>query len=54
MLDSLFVVTVVVILLWLIILAIFLIVSRQQPDVQAQMKALDERLSETERENSQQ
>jgi hypothetical protein len=54
MLNNLLVVTAVVILLWLIILAIFLIVSRQQPDVQAQMRSLDERLSETERESGKQ
>lgn len=51
MLNSLFVVIVVVALLWLSILAIFLVVSRRQPDMQAQMKSLDERLSEAEREN---
>lgn len=52
MLDNLTLVALLVIFFWMIILAIFLIVSRRQPDVQAEMKALDEQLEKSERETS--
>lgn len=52
MLDNLTIVALLVVLFWLIILGIFLIVSRRQPDVQAEMKALDEQLEKSERETT--
>jgi hypothetical protein len=48
MVENLFVTTAVVILLWILILGIFLFVSRNQPDIQSRMKALDEQLNESE------
>jgi cell division protein FtsL len=48
MLENLLVATVVVVILWVLILAVFLTISRKQPDVQAEMKELDEQLSQAE------
>lgn len=48
MLENLLVVAVVVVILWVLILAVFLIISRKQPDVEAEMKSLDDQLSRAE------
>ncbi len=50
MLQNLAVAAVIVTILWVIILYLYLVVSRRQPDVAAQMKALDEQLDRAERE----
>ncbi len=49
MLQNLAVAAVVVVILWVIILGLYLMVTRRQPDVAAQMKALEERLERAER-----
>jgi predicted Holliday junction resolvase-like endonuclease len=51
MLQSLAVAAVVVVVLWVVILGLYLVVARRQPDVAAQMKALDEQLNRAERES---
>jgi cell division protein FtsL len=51
MLENLLVVAVVVIILWVLILVVFLTISRKQPDVQAEMKNLDEQLSRAEQDS---
>jgi predicted Holliday junction resolvase-like endonuclease len=43
----------IVVVLWVIILALYLLVARRQQDVQAQLKALDEQLKRSEREGGQ-
>jgi hypothetical protein len=53
MLQSLAVAAVVVVILWVLILGLYLLISRRQPDVATQMKALDEQLSRAERESGQ-
>ncbi len=53
MLQNLAVAAVVVVILWVIILGLYLMVTRRQPDVAAQMKALEERLERAEREAEQ-
>jgi hypothetical protein len=53
MLQSLALAAVVVIVLWVIILGLYLLIARRQPDVAAQMKALDEQLSRAEQEGGQ-
>jgi len=53
MLHSLALAAVVVVILWVIILGLYLLVARRQPDVAAQMKALDETLERAERESGQ-
>lgn len=53
MLQSLALAAVVVIVLWVIILGLYLLIARRQPDVAAQMKALDEQLSRAEQEREQ-
>ncbi len=53
MLQNLAVAAVVVVILWVIILGLYLMVTRRQPDVAAQMKALEERLERAERETEQ-
>jgi hypothetical protein len=53
MLENLFVTAAVVILLWIIILGIFVIISRKQPDIQARMKTLEEQLIKTEKKGKQ-
>ena len=50
MLQNLAVVAVVVVVFWVIILGLYLLLARRQPDVAAQMKALDEKLERAERE----
>ncbi|HOU40822.1 MAG TPA: hypothetical protein PK829_06100 [Promineifilum sp.] len=53
MLHNLAVAAIVVVILWVIILGLYLMVTRRQPDVAAQMKALEERLERAEREAKQ-
>ncbi|HQF71292.1 MAG TPA: hypothetical protein PLH39_08450 [Promineifilum sp.] len=53
MLQNLAVAAIVVVILWVIILGLYLMVTRRQPDVAAQMKALEERLERAEREAKQ-
>lgn len=53
MLQNLALAAVVVVILWVIILGLYLLVARRQPDVAAQMKALDEQLERAERESGQ-
>lgn len=50
MLQNLAFAAAVVIILWVIILGLYLLVARRQPDVAAQMKALEEKLERAERE----
>lgn len=50
MLQNLTVAALIVVVLWVIILVLYLAVSRRQPDVAAQMRALEEELNRTERE----
>ncbi len=50
MLQNLALVAVVVVVLWVIILGLYLLVARRQPDVAAQMEALEEKLERAERE----
>jgi hypothetical protein len=49
MLENLLITAIVVIALWILILGLFLIISRKQPDLRAQMKIVDEQLAQTER-----
>lgn len=49
MLENLMIVALIVIVFWLIILGIFLVISRRQPGVRAEMEALDEQLAKSER-----
>lgn len=51
MLQSLAVAATVVAVLWIVILGLYLLVARRQPDVAAQMKALDEQLERAEMES---
>lgn len=53
MLQNLALAAVVVVILWVIILGLYLVIARRQPDVAAQMKALEEQLDRTEREAGQ-
>ena len=53
MLQSLALAAAVVVVLWIIILGLYLLIARRQPDVAAQMKALDELLQRAERESKQ-
>ena len=53
MLQSLALAAAVVVVLWIIILGLYLLIARRQPDVAAQMKALDEQLQRAERESKQ-
>lgn len=48
MFENLLLVALVVIILWVIIIGLFLLVSRRQPDVQAQIKEVEERLNKVE------
>lgn len=50
MFENFLLVTLIIAFFWVIILGLFLIISRRQPDVQAEMKALDEQLEKNERE----
>lgn len=49
MLNNLIIAAIIVVVLWVIILGIYLVLSRQQPNVQAQMRAIDEQLDKVER-----
>ncbi|MFO7662289.1 MAG: hypothetical protein R6X18_06805 [Chloroflexota bacterium] len=46
MVDNLFVVAALVIILWIIILGIFLVVSRRQPDIAGEIEAVEKTLLE--------
>lgn len=48
MFENLLVVALVVIILWVIIIGLFLLVSRRQPDVQTQIKEVEEQLNKVE------
>ncbi len=48
MFENLLLVALVVIILWVIIIGLFLLISRRQPDVQAQIKEVEERLNQVE------
>ncbi len=49
MFGNLLLVALVVIILWVLIIGLFLLVSRRQPDVQAQIKEVEERLNNVEK-----
>ena len=53
MLQNLLVAMLVVVVLWIIILVLYMTISRRQPDVAAQLKALEEQLDQAEREAEQ-
>ncbi len=44
--NNLLVAALAVIILWIVILGLYLVLTRKQPDIQAQMKALEEQLNE--------
>jgi hypothetical protein len=50
MLNSLLFSALVVVGIWILIMAIFLIVSRRQPDVAAQIEAIEDKLNREETE----
>ena len=50
MLQNLALVAVVVVVFWVIILGLYLLLARRQPDVATQMKTLEEKLERAERE----
>lgn len=47
--NNLLLVTAVVVILWIIILGLYLAITRKQPDLQAQMRVLEEQLDEADR-----
>lgn len=49
MFDNLIIAALIVILFWIAIITIFLVISRQQPDVQAQILSVEEQLDKVER-----
>ncbi|MBP8947830.1 MAG: hypothetical protein KBG73_03250 [Candidatus Promineofilum sp.] len=53
MLQNLALAAIVVVILWVIILGLYLVIARRQPDVAAQMKELEERLNQAEKEAGQ-
>ena len=53
-LNNLLLAVIVVIILWIVILGLYLALTRKQPDLQAQMKALDEQLNEVGRDTDKQ
>jgi hypothetical protein len=48
--QNLMIAAVIVVVLWVLILGIYLAISRRQPGVQAQMQELEEQLQQLERE----
>lgn len=48
MFDNLLIAALIVIVFWIAIIAIFLIIGRRQPDVEAQIKAVEEQLDKVE------
>ncbi len=48
MFDNLLIAALIVILFWIAIIALFLIISRRQPDVEAQIKAVEDQLDKVE------
>lgn len=53
MLQNLALAAIVVVILWVIILGLYLLIARRQPNVAAQMKALEEQLDRAEKEAGQ-
>lgn len=53
-LNNLLLAAFVVIILWIVILGLYLVITRKQPDLQAQMKALEEQLDEAARNSGKQ
>lgn len=53
-LNNLLLAAFVVIILWIVILSLYLVITRKQPDLQAQMKALEEQLDEAARNSGKQ
>lgn len=51
MLQNLVVAAIIVVILWVIIMGLYLVIARRQPDVAKDMKALDEQLERVERES---
>lgn len=51
MFDNLIIAALIVVMFWIAIISIFLVISRQQPDVQAQIKSVEEQLDKVERGN---
>lgn len=49
-LNNLLLATAIVIILWVVILGLYFVITRKQPNLQAQMKALEEQLDEAGRE----
>ena len=48
--QNLMIVAVIVVMLWVLILGLYLVISRRQPGVQAQLQELEEQLQQAERE----
>lgn len=48
--NGLLIPTLIVIIFWIAILLLFLAISRKQPDVQGQMKNLEDQLDKSEKE----
>lgn len=49
MFSNLIIVALIVIILWILIIGIFLVISRRQPDVQAQIMEIEEKLDNVEK-----
>ena len=47
--NNLLLATAFVVILWIIILGLYLVITRKQPDLQAQMRVLEEQLDEADR-----
>jgi len=53
-LNNLLLATIFVIILWIVILGLYLVITRKQPDLQAQMRAVEEELDEASRNSGKQ
>jgi len=53
-LNNLLLATIFVIILWIVILGLYLVITRKQPDLQAQMRAVEEQLDEASRNSGKQ
>ncbi len=51
MFGNLMIAALIVVILWVIIIGIFLTISRRQPDVQVQIKEIEERLDGIEKQS---
>lgn len=49
MFSNLMIAAAIVIILWIVIIGIFLVVSRRQPDVQAKIKEVEDQLDSVEK-----